>query len=114
MKRTANVPGAAHPRELIHGIGYRIAFVPSEAWRPDPWAHRALEARMGASAMRSRIFADAGYRMPDLPAFVMGVHPGDVQQSEHGLAGPGYRWFVAAWTEEVEHGCPAWGAKDPA
>lgn len=105
MKRKVKIQGATDA-ELSHGIGYRIEPPPAPGWAEDPLASRAGDARRGAAAMRSRMFAEASYRK-DLP-ITMVFHPGPVQFSDLGLMRPGDRWFVAAWTEERELGCPAW------
>lgn len=105
MKSRYGAPthGGAFRHELTHGIGLRGWSMPNV---------RSASARRRASEMRSHAFTFA-YRMPDLP-IAMIVHPGTVQHSDLGLMRAGDRWFVAAWNEEVELGCPAWGAKDPA
>lgn len=94
--------------ELNQGIGY-LPWIPPHGWNEDPMASRHTEARQGAAAMRSRAFLRS-YRV-DLPVFVMGVHPGAVQQGQ-ALVAVGHPSYVAAWSEEVRHGCPAWKA-DP-
>lgn len=101
MKRKVKVQGATDA-ELSHGIGYRIEPPPAPGWAEDPLASRHTEARRGAAAMRSRIFADVAYRLD------LSIHPGPVQHSALGLMRAGDRWFVAAWNEDVERGCPAW------
>jgi hypothetical protein len=101
MKRTRATPG-----ELTIGIGFQVA-TPPPGWHADPWASRASECRRGAAAMRSQRFASEGWRL-------MGVtdgwlHPADVQEpGSLGTQRPGDRFFVAAWVEELERGCPAW------
>lgn len=47
---------AAWSDERAQGIGFRIARLPSPAWREDPFASRATDARAMAGAMRSRAY----------------------------------------------------------
>lgn len=107
-------PDAAHVRhpakgawghEKKQGIGHTVGPRGNRIYSA---ADPGTEARIEAGRMRSRAFERA-YRF-DLPAFIMGVHPGAVQQGQ-ALVTVGMRWYVAAWQEEREHGCPAWGAE---
>lgn len=68
---------------------------------------RWAEALRGAAAMRSHYFAGRSYRTVPL---TLGVHPFEVQAIGQTPVLPGDRRYVAAWPEEREHGCPAWGA----
>ena len=108
MKRKVKNAGPATRRELTNGIGYRIAFVPSEVWRPDPWSHRALEARQGAAAMRHVAFERRTFA-PDWIATQ--IHPAMVQAIGQTPVVAGDPRYVAAWPDELDLGCPAWPAR---
>ena len=95
--------GRAWPWERRWGVGFQAA-TPPPGWHADPWASRAGEARRGAAAMRARAFHDLIFG----PGWTSDmIHPQAVQCD--GTVAPGQRGYVAAWIEELAHGCPAWG-----
>lgn len=91
--------GGAWDFELAGGIGLVGWSMPNV---------RSARARREVSELRHWWFMEAIGRAR--PVFVMGVHPGLVQAIGQTPVQPGDRWYVAAWEEEKEHGCPAWGA----